>query len=132
MGRVHEVLDAPRARKNGICQMVVGGLCIILNIAILVIMALNDKWFWGEQKSGAGIWGGVFYIVSGSLIFVASSRRSFCYIVSALVLNVVSLTLSLPHVALMSISIMSDEREDLDDSRRGSHWEYPTYVSLFR
>ena len=129
MGRVYEVLDGPRARKNGICQMVVGSLCIVFNIAIFVILALNDDWFWGEQITGAGIWGGVFYTVSGSLIFVASSRRSFCYIVSALVLNVVSLTLSLPHVALMSISIMSDERRELDGS---SHWEYPTYVSLFR
>ena len=137
MGKTNEVLDAQRARKNGICQMVVGSLCVVLNIAILIISAVTWSQLRGEQLVGAGIWGGVFYIVSGSLIFVASSRRSLGYVVAALVLNVVSLIMSLPHLAFMSISIMSWEREGLNgwrprDQPRLFRWEYPTYVSLFR
>ena len=139
MGSAYEVLDGRGARKNGVCQMVVGSLCIVFNAIIFILMAEEKIMylFDNEQLSGAGIWGGVFYIVSGSLIFVASSRRSLGYVVAALVLNVVSLIMSLPHLAFMSISIMSWEREGLNGWRprhqpRLFRWEYPTYVSLFR
>ena len=131
MGSAYEVLDGPRARKNGVCQMVVGSLCIVFNAIIFILMAEEKIMylFEDEQLSGAGIWGGVFHIFSGSLIFVASSRRSRGYIIWALVVNVLSMIVSLPHVAFMSISIMSRKREILDGWGLSN---YRTNIWLFR
>jgi len=106
-----KALDAAASRRNGICQMVVGSLCVLLNIAIFVIAEVSHRWFHNEQMAGGGIWGGIFYITSGALIFVASSHRFWGHVIAALILNVISCLLSLPHLATMSISIMSWERE---------------------
>merc|ERR1719383_1290811 len=87
--------------------------------------------------SGAGIWGGVFYVVSGALIFATSSRRFMGHMISALTLNVISFIVSLPHLALRSISIMSWKRERFggwwgdDRPLVRFYWREVTYVPLF-
>ena len=128
MAHIFDVMDASRARYNGICQIVVGSLCIVFNAAILIMGTVNGQCLDTEQQSGAGIWAGIFYIVSGSLIFVASSRRIFDFVVSALIMNLVSLILSFPHLILMSVSIMSRERDNI----KAKGWDYPAFASLFR
>ena len=138
MGGTFETLNVAAARKSGILQMVTGGLCIFFNIAIFVFMAALWDHLGEYQQSGSGIWGGVFYIVSGALIFVASKRLTFGYVVAALTLNVISLFVNLFHVIWMSVSIMSEERRYFlhswwDGQREHiTLWRYPVYVPLFR
>lgn len=140
MGGTFETLNVAAARKSGILQMVTGGLCIFFNIAIFVFKAASWDYLGEYQQSGSGIWGGVFYIVSGALIFVASKKLTFGYVVAALALNVISLFVNLFHVIWMSVSIMSEERRYFlhswwDEERvRRKHitlWRYPVYVPLF-
>ena len=135
MGATLDALDVQGSRKNGLCQMVCGGVCIFLNIVIFVVMAVQHGWLHGEQRSGAGIWAGVFYIISGSLIFACAKRRNLRIVIPALVMNVISLIMSLPHLGLMSVSIMSWKRERFYyfwDSDVKFGWTYPVYVTLFR
>ena len=137
MGGLLDALDVEGSRKNGFSQMFCGGLCIVFNIAILAVMAASYDWLHDVQRSGAGIWGGVFYIVSGALIFVSAKRRDLGVVIPALVMNVISLILSLPHLAFMSLSVMSWKRTrfagywDSDQEVKVS-WSYTVYVSLFR
>ena len=110
-------------RLNGVLQIVTGVLCIALNAAIFVYMYASMDQLGSHQTSGAGFWGGAFLVISG--IFVLLSGR---YLVTALVINAVSLVVTLFHVIWMSISIMSDERQLLNP---GSY-KYPVYLTLFR
>ena len=131
MGKIFDKLDIKCSRTNGLLQMVNGILCILFNIAILVLMGVSHDGLAVAQKSGSGIWGGIFYVVSGALIFAAGKPRIPCLVISALVLNVVALIVNLVHIAFMSISVMSGERILFSDGAEKS-WKYSVYVSLFR
>ena len=124
-------LDTQGSRKNGLLQMVCGVLCIFFNIVIFVLMGIGGHWHYDEQKSAGGLWGGVLYVTSGALIFVAAKRRTLDFVIPALVMNVVSLAISLAHLSLMSVSVMSWEREHFEHATR-DFWSYPAFVSLFR
>ena len=138
MGLAMEFIDVPRARKNGILQIVNGCLCIVFNVAIFVFMAATGDYLWESQRSAGGIWGGLFYIVSGTLILVCARRQDLCMGISALTLNVLSVILNLVHVVYMSISVMSDVRRRFVsswwDGEKDHHtyWRKPIYVVLFR
>ena len=131
MERTFDALDVKSSRTNGLLQMVNGILCILFNIAIFVFRAVIHNWLGEDQMNGSGIWGGVFYVVSGALLFAAGKPRSPCLVISALVLNVMALIVNLAHVAFMNISVMSDERRLFNNGPENS-WRYPVYVSLFR
>ena len=127
MEKTFDALDVKCSRTNGLLQMVNGILCILFNIAILVLMAVS-------QKSDSGIWGGIFYVVSGALLFAAAKRRIPCLVISALVLNVVALIVNSAHSAhlvFMSISVMSGERTLFSHGAEKS-WRYLVYVPLIR
>ena len=128
MKQTFDTLDVKSSRANGLFQMVNGILCILFDVAILVLMAVTHDWL---PEEGSGIWGGVFYVVSGALLFVAGKPRSQCLVISALVLNVVALIVNLVHIAFMSISVMSEERRLFNYGAEKS-WRYSVYVLLFR
>ena len=138
MGSTLETIDVPRARKNGLLQMINGVLCIIFNAAIFIFMAATRDWLFESQRYGGGIWGGVFYITSGALTFVCAKRQSLCMGIAALTLNVVALILNIIHVNSMSVSVMGEDRRAFvdywwaDHDEKRVYWKKPIYVVLFR
>jgi len=137
MGLALESIDVPRARKNGILQIINGCLCIVFNAAIFIFMAATRDYLYESQCSAGGIWGGLFYIASGALILVCAKRQNLCMGISALTLNVLSVIVNLVHVVYMSLSVMSDERRRFisrwwdGETDHRTYWRKPIYVVLF-
>ena len=133
-----DTLDVPRARRNGVLQMINGGLCLFFNVAIFVFIAASgDERLNYYQMSAGGIWGGVFYVVSGAQIFVSGKLASICSAVTALVLNVCAIVVNLAHVILMTVSVLGDRSgfirviNDWYDYYE-IFWRKPVYVTLYR
>ena len=68
MGGTFDTLNVAGAKKNGILQIVTGSLCILFNVAIFVVKGVRFDYLGSYGQSGSGIWGGVFYVVAGSLL----------------------------------------------------------------
>lgn len=137
MGGTFDTLNVAGAKKSGILQIVTGSLCILFNIAIFVVKGVRFDYLGEYGRSGSGIWGGVFYVVAGSLLIDSSKKRSLCSVVAALTLNSIALFVNLFHVIWMSAAVMSEERRFFSnsgwdgDDYRVDNIVYAVYVSLF-
>ena len=138
MGHALETIDVPRARKNGILQMINGSLCVVFNIAIIIFIAITGDYLYECQRSASGIWGGLFYIPAGALTLYCALRQNVCLGIAALTLNVLAFIVNVVHVIYMSLSIMSIDRQRFvtnfwhDNPEDKIFWKKPIYVVLFR
>ncbi|XP_018668375.2 membrane-spanning 4-domains subfamily A member 8 [Ciona intestinalis] len=89
------VMPAPKPKRQnnhkvlGIMQMIIGVLCIGLAIVSFII----SKGYYPSsiRVSGAGIWCGIFFLITGILGFLASkSKNSRCLVIATMVLSIMS------------------------------------------
>ncbi|XP_070539990.1 uncharacterized protein [Ptychodera flava] len=87
-----------------ICQIVLGGLAVILGIVTLVI---------GCQLSyiGAGMWCGILFIVSGCIGLVSARKKTRAMIIASMVLSIVSASLSVAVLGVISIVATTGEND---------------------
>jgi hypothetical protein len=134
MGGVNNYLDSQGASKNGVIQMVLGSVSIILQFAVFTfswIFHTRIHEEYGHLGHSPGIWAGIFYIISGVLTYLSGKQKKSCLLVAALTLNLISLLFNVAHVILVSQSIGGEDRRFLDDN---STWMYmySVNVTLYR
>ncbi|ELU12315.1 hypothetical protein CAPTEDRAFT_189456 [Capitella teleta] len=85
----------------GILHVIVGVLCIGFGIGAIVVDA------WGATIAH-GIWGGVFFIITGAFAIVASKRKDYCNISTHIALAIVSMIAALIGMTMCIIGCVED------------------------
>ncbi|XP_039260112.2 uncharacterized protein LOC120336488 [Styela clava] len=80
-----------RATKNkstflgiGIAEVSIGALCVCLGIAVYIVIPFPFSYV------GAGLWGGIWYIISGSLGIASGVNPNDCNVVAGLVISILA------------------------------------------
>ncbi|ELT99066.1 hypothetical protein CAPTEDRAFT_222797 [Capitella teleta] len=87
----------------GIFHLIVGVCCIGFGIGAIVVDA------WGGIV-GHGMWGGVFFIITGAIAIVASVRKDYCNISTHISLALVSMLAAITGAALCILGCVDDYR----------------------
>jgi len=109
-------LESGSAKKNGIVQIVAGGVSFLSHIAVVVFMNtyVNSwcfwRWSWDVLFSFSGIWCGVFFILGGVFLLLAGFKRNFPWTVTALVFAALNVIFAITHFWLVLIPLYSSYR----------------------
>ncbi|XP_078000250.1 uncharacterized protein LOC144452913 isoform X2 [Glandiceps talaboti] len=76
-----------KALVLGICQIIIGIVLLLLDIAATVVALIFNG-----LLAGSGFVSGVMFIVTGSFGIASSKKKTNCYIITSMVLSIISAT----------------------------------------
>jgi len=94
---VYTKYRSAQSRGLGITQIIVGALCIVLNVLAIVFESI-------PSIIGFGIWGGILVIIAGSFGITAAKHRTRCHVIASMVLSIISAALT---IGLFIVSILA-------------------------